>query len=80
MNKPTPQDVLAARKAAGLTQEQAAQMLWSHNRAWRMYESGNRALSAPLWELFLLKTGQHPNLTLMEKPNDHRTSGISEGR
>lgn len=64
MTKPTPQDVLAARKAAGLTQEQAAQLLWSHNRVWRMYESGNRSLSVPLWELFLIKTDQHPALRL----------------
>lgn len=60
LSKPSPQDVLAARKAAGLTQEQAAQLLGSHNRQWRLYEAGDRALSAPLWELFLLKTGQHP--------------------
>lgn len=80
MTKPTPEAILMARKTAGLTQEQAAQHLGSHNRVWRMYESGDRALSAPLWELFLLKTGQHPNFALTEKPNDNRTSGVSEGR
>jgi hypothetical protein len=63
-SKPTPEAVLQARKAAGLTQELAGQVLGAHNRQWRLYEAGDRAMSAPLWELFLLKTGQHPTLRL----------------
>jgi putative transcriptional regulator len=67
LSKPTPEAVLEARKAAGLTQELAGQVLGGHNRQWRMYEAGDRAMSAPLFELFLLKTGQHPTLTLTAK-------------
>jgi putative transcriptional regulator len=67
MTKPTPEAVLEARKAAGLTQEAAGQVLGAHNRQWRMYEAGDRTMSAPLWELFLLKTGQHPTLRLSPK-------------
>ena len=67
LTKPTPEVVLQARTAAGLTQEAAAQLLGSHNRQWRCYEAGDRAMSAPLWELFLLKTNQHPTLSLAPK-------------
>ena len=63
-HKPSPEAVLQARKAAGLTQEAAGQLLGAHNRQWRLYEAGDRAMSAQLWELFLLKTGQHPTLAL----------------
>jgi putative transcriptional regulator len=77
---PSPENVLQARKAAGMTQTEAGAVLGSHNSVWRKYELGTRQMSAPLWELFLLKTDQHPNLTLMEKPNDNRAFGLSEGR
>lgn len=67
LSKPTPDAVLQARKAVGLTQELAGQVLGAHNRQWRMYEAGDRAMSAQLWELFLLKTNQHPTLRLESK-------------
>jgi putative transcriptional regulator len=68
MTKPTPEAVLQARKEAGMTQELAGQVLGTHNRQWRLYEAGDRAMSAPLWELFLLKTNQHPTMTLVARP------------
>ena len=68
LTKPTPQAVLAARKAAGLTQEGAGQLLGSNNRQWRLYEAGDRAMSVSLWELFLLKTHQHPQWALSPRP------------
>ena len=67
MTKPTPEDVLQARKAAGLTQEAAGQVLGRHNREWRKWESGTAGMADSTFELFLLKTGQHPTLTLTPK-------------
>jgi putative transcriptional regulator len=67
MTKPTPEAVLQARKAAGLTQEAAGQVLGRHNREWRKWESGTVGMPDASWELFLLKTGQHPTLLLTAK-------------
>lgn len=64
MPKPTPAAVLQARKAAGLTQELAGQVLGRHNREWRKWESGTVGMPDASFELFLLKTGQHPTLSL----------------
>lgn len=65
--QPTPEDVLRARKAVGMTQTEAGAVLGSQNGVWRKYELGTRQMSSPLWELFLLKTNQHPVLRLEPK-------------
>lgn len=60
MTEPTPQDVKAARKAAQLTQTQAAQMIHCGLRAWQGWESTGaaaRKMHPALFELFLNKTG-----------------------
>ena len=57
MNQPTPADVKSARLAAGLTQKQAAAVIYKDIRAWQRYESGDRHMDAALYELFLLKVG-----------------------
>ena len=67
MTKPTPEDVLKARKAAGMTQEAAGQVVGRHNREWRKWESGTVCMADSTFELFLLKTGQHPTLRLEPK-------------
>ena len=59
---PTPEQVRAAREAAGLTQEQATELLYITTRAWQNYESpegsvNHRPMPADRFELFLLKTG-----------------------
>ena len=56
---PTPSQVLAARVKAGLSQSQAAKLvgLSSRNR-FSEYENGRVQMSGPVWELFLIKTGQ----------------------
>jgi hypothetical protein len=66
--KPTPQDVLKARTTVGLTQELAGQVLGRHNREWRRWESGTIGMPESMFELFLLKTGQHPTLQLSPRP------------
>ena len=58
MKQPTPADVKYARVAAGLTQKQAAAVIHKTLLAWQRYESGDRAMDAAYWELFLIKTGQ----------------------
>jgi len=77
INQPTPQEIRAARKAAGLTQAQAAALISpaqgkSSYRAWQVYEvevglPDHRAIPLPTWELFLLLTKQHPTLNLTQK-------------
>jgi putative transcriptional regulator len=59
---PTPEEVRAARSAAGLTQTQAAAVLYITTSGWQKYETAsdmqnNRPMPAALFELFLLKCG-----------------------
>jgi len=58
---PTPDEVRAAREAAGLTQSAAAELAgiagW---RQWSAWESGERRPAAQAWELWLLRVDRHP--------------------
>lgn len=58
MKQPTPADVKSARAAVGLTQTQAAALIYKKLLAWQRYESGDRTMDYALYELFLLKTSQ----------------------
>jgi len=54
---PTPEQVRAARKAAGLTQEAAARHAGLGSRTrWAEYESGMRRMPAYRFNFFKLKT------------------------
>jgi len=53
----TPQQVIAARKAAGLTQEGAAMMIGAKRRTWQCWERGERNCPPAKFNLFLLTTG-----------------------
>lgn len=55
---PTPAQVLAARKAAVLTQEQAGALVYHSRRAWQNWELGTRDMDPAVFELFQIKTGQ----------------------
>lgn len=62
-SNPKPSEILAAREAAGLTQTQAAELIWGTLRAWQDWETDgdqNRRMHPGLFELFLIKTKQHP--------------------
>lgn len=61
---PTHEQVKAARLAANLTQAEAAALMHADLRTWQRWESGDRQMRASDWELFQLKTGQHPDNTL----------------
>lgn len=77
IKQPTPEEVRAARKAAKLTQAAASLMVADvpearAERTWQNYEvdvakSTHRAIPLATWELFLLLTGQHPKLALVDQ-------------
>ena len=52
---PTPAEILRAREDAGLTQQQAADLLFSSWRTWQNWEAGERRMPPAAWELFNAK-------------------------
>lgn len=72
--QPTPEQVLEARRAAQLTQAEAALLVTPAagarpERTWQNYEAAegtkaHRAIPLATWELFLLLTEQHPTYRL----------------
>lgn len=54
---PSPEDVKDARQQTELTQEAAAESIYSTLRAWQDWESGARKMHPALFELFQLKHG-----------------------
>lgn len=57
-SNPKPAEILRAREAAGLTQQQAADLLYSSWRTWQHWESDgpeNRRMPPAAWELFNAK-------------------------
>jgi hypothetical protein len=56
MFEPTPENIRAARTAAGLTQTDASALVYCKLRAWIHWEAGSRAMPEGLFELFLIKT------------------------
>ena len=75
MKQPTPADVKSARIAAGLTQTRAAAVIHKTLLAWQRYESGNRAMDAAYYELFLIKTGQLEIGQSTERERNFRNAG-----
>lgn len=53
---PTPEQVRKARIAAGLTQKQAAELIYCTRAAWQHWEYGVRKMSRLEYEAFLEKT------------------------
>ena len=59
--KPTPATLLRMREAAGLTQQQAAELVGlSSFKRWLEHESGARPIDPARFELFTIKLGLHP--------------------
>lgn len=68
LRQPTKEEVLAARRAAGHTQAQAADTVHlGTSHRWYEYEAGSRNMDVSRWELYLLKTGLHPRLKVNER-------------
>ena len=59
MTKTTPDKytIRSARAEAGLTQTQAAALVYHGLRSWQHWEAGERAMQPAIFELFLIKTG-----------------------
>lgn len=53
---PLPAEIIATRKAAGLTQTEAAGLVCGSLRAWQQWEAGDRRMHPGLWMLFGLRT------------------------
>ena len=79
MPRPSGEELKAARIAAGLSQVQAAELMGYalqagsrggvQSRTWQALESttDDRNMQEPGFAMFLLLTGQHPKLSLVEK-------------
>lgn len=52
---PTQVQIAKARDAAGLTQTEAAALIYCTLRAWQDWEGGQRRMHPAFWELWLLK-------------------------
>ena len=57
-SNPDKEQIRAARINAGLTQTQAAEIIYSGLRQWQKWECGEHRMHPGLFELFLKKTGQ----------------------
>jgi DNA-binding transcriptional regulator YiaG len=57
---PSPEQIRAARSAAGLTQTAAAALVHSGLRRWQDWEAGAARMHPGLWALFLLRTHVAP--------------------
>lgn len=76
---PSGENLKAARMAAGLSQVQAAELMGYalqagsrggvQSRTWQALESAtdDRNMPGPVFAMFLLLTGQHPEFRLIEK-------------
>lgn len=53
---PIPQEIVAARNDAGLTQTEAGRLVHTTCRTWQQWEAGDRKMHPAFWELFSLKT------------------------
>lgn len=62
MTQPAPDEIRAAREAAGLTQSAAAALVHANLRSWQKWEAGERAMHTAFWELFLIKSGQQRSM------------------
>jgi len=53
---PTTDEIVEARKDAGLTQPEAAGKIWATLRSWQFYEAGGRRMHPAIWWCFLQRT------------------------
>lgn len=64
---PPKEAIIEARKNAGLTQEDAAALINRPNKYWWSAEKGMTPVDPALWELFLMRTNQHPKWHLLTR-------------
>jgi len=62
MISPTPEQIKQTREDAGLTQSQAASLIYSKLRTWQHWENGDTPMHPAFFELFTLKIANLNNL------------------
>lgn len=67
MESPTPDVIKHFRKEAGLSQREAGELIHTKPRQFEPWEQGINKMPPGLWELFLLKIGQHQLYELKKK-------------
>lgn len=72
MQPPTPEAVRNARLGAGLTQSEAAGLVYATPRAWANWESGNRTMDQALFHLFIQRLTEPSHAAL-------QALGLAEG-
>jgi DNA (cytosine-5)-methyltransferase 1 len=55
---PTPEEIRAAREAAGLSQSASASLVFVNLRSWQKWEGGERAMHPAFWMLFKLRVAR----------------------
>jgi len=84
MPPPAPAQIRLAREKAGLSQTAAMQLVSETGvkgyRTWQRYEAptdspDHRAIPIGIWELFLLRTSQHPTHALALKSTQAKEQG-----
>lgn len=60
MGNPTPEQIKAARTAAGHNQSQAAETIYKGLRTWQQWEKGDRVMDPALYELYCNKANLNP--------------------
>jgi len=53
---PTPDQIRKARADAGLTQTEAAELIYCTINGWQRWEAGSRRMHPAFWELFLIRS------------------------
>jgi putative transcriptional regulator len=54
---PRPEQIRAAREAAGLTQTEAAALIYCTLRGWQDWEGGQRPMHPAFWEYWQIQAG-----------------------
>lgn len=54
-SNPSPAAIKEAREKAGMTQTEAAAVIYCSLRAWQEWEAGTRRMHPAMWELWRLK-------------------------
>lgn len=57
---PSAQQIKAMRIKYGCTQAEAAAYCGVTTRAWQLWESDDRKIPWAAWQIFLIRTDQHP--------------------
>lgn len=52
---PTPLQIKSARLDAGISQKDAAALVWVSARAWQYWEGGERKMPRAIWEFFKIR-------------------------